>query len=236
MIKVSIYSVTGNAFCNKTVPQWKELINRFPKLPKGGHYLPRTCVPQHHVAIIVPYRDRVEHLKLFLQHMHSYLQTKEVEYTIFIVEQVSICLSACLSVCLSDRPSVFRLSKIYLSIHLSIYAVCIYLYLDVSVCFLSFYVKCLLLFHFFSIYFQDNRMKFKKGLLMNAGFLEVSKRTSIKCFMFHDVDMLPLDYRIDYSCTKDTMWHPSIYIRQYNFRFVLLCFVIYSNSELVTAK
>lgn len=40
------------------------------------------------LAIIVPYRDRQEHLDVFVPHMHEFLKDKEINYTIFIAEQV----------------------------------------------------------------------------------------------------------------------------------------------------
>ena len=42
------------------------------------------------VAIIVPYRNRFEQLKIFLRHMHPFLQRQQLSYQIFIIEQVSV--------------------------------------------------------------------------------------------------------------------------------------------------
>jgi len=39
------------------------------------------------LAIIVPYRDRQEHLDVFVPHMHQFLKDKGIDYTIFIAEQ-----------------------------------------------------------------------------------------------------------------------------------------------------
>lgn len=39
------------------------------------------------LAIIVPYRDREEHLNTFVPHMHEFLKDKGIDYTIFIAEQ-----------------------------------------------------------------------------------------------------------------------------------------------------
>jgi hypothetical protein len=39
------------------------------------------------LAIIVPYRDREEHLNIFVPHMHQFLKDKGISYDIFIAEQ-----------------------------------------------------------------------------------------------------------------------------------------------------
>lgn len=39
------------------------------------------------LAIIVPYRDRQDHLDVFVPHMREFLKDKGIDYTIFIVEQ-----------------------------------------------------------------------------------------------------------------------------------------------------
>ena len=72
-----------------------------------------------------------------------------------------------------------------------------------------------------SLFFkQEQNVIFKKGLLMNAGFIEVSKSTDIPCYAFHDVDMLPMHTGISYNCMKGVMMHPARLVRQYNFSWV----------------
>lgn len=63
------------------------LFERFPTLHDGGFYTP-DCVPRQYVAIIVPYRDRVQHLRVFLNHMHNFLSQQHIAYDIFVVEQI----------------------------------------------------------------------------------------------------------------------------------------------------
>ncbi|CAN8001611.1 unnamed protein product [Ixodes hexagonus] len=57
------------------------------RLQPGGRWVPSWCSPASFVAILIPYRNRQEHLSLFLQHMHPFLQQQHLQYTIFVVEQ-----------------------------------------------------------------------------------------------------------------------------------------------------
>jgi hypothetical protein len=41
------------------------------------------------LAIIVPYRDRAEHLRQFVPHMRDYLTDAKLDYTIHIIEQTA---------------------------------------------------------------------------------------------------------------------------------------------------
>ncbi len=41
----------------------------------------------HKLAIVVPYRDRREHLDIFLPHMVAFLSNKNIDYKLFVVEQ-----------------------------------------------------------------------------------------------------------------------------------------------------
>ncbi|XP_026321376.1 beta-1,4-N-acetylgalactosaminyltransferase bre-4-like isoform X2 [Hyposmocoma kahamanoa] len=89
----------------------------------------------HSVAIFVPYRDREEHLAIFLRHIHPFLIKQQLEYGIYVIEQ------------LGNRD-------------------------------------------------------FNKGILYNAVFLEVQGLSPAgwDCYVFQDIDLLPLDLRNLYSC------------------------------------
>lgn len=73
-----------------TVPKVTQLEQRFSFLKPGGHYEPENCKAQKKIALIVPFRCRGEHLLLFLQHMHPFLKSQQIDYTIFIIEQDGI--------------------------------------------------------------------------------------------------------------------------------------------------
>ena len=53
----------------------------------GGSWAPCECVPRQNLAIIIPYRDRLQHLKVFLNNIIPFLQFQRQAFTIFIVEQ-----------------------------------------------------------------------------------------------------------------------------------------------------
>ena len=54
----------------------------------GGHWKPKECHAHTKVAIIVPYRDRDAHLRVFLNHMHNFLMKQSIDYAIYIIEEV----------------------------------------------------------------------------------------------------------------------------------------------------
>uniref|UniRef100_A0A182WCN3 Galactosyltransferase N-terminal domain-containing protein n=1 Tax=Anopheles minimus TaxID=112268 RepID=A0A182WCN3_9DIPT len=59
------------------------------KLQPGGQYVPPDCTARNRVAIIVPYRDREQHLPVFLKNIHALLMKQQLEYGIYIVEQTA---------------------------------------------------------------------------------------------------------------------------------------------------
>ncbi len=76
---------------------------------------------------------------------------------------------------------------------------------------------------------QSNDQPFNKGILMNAGFLEImrlqSSQINLKnvtfsfdCVVFHDVDLLPEDDRIMYSCPFYKPRHLSVAIDKYKYK------------------
>lgn len=44
-------------------PSLEEIRNKFPDLLPGGEWQPSDCVPNDHVAILIPYADRPLHLR-----------------------------------------------------------------------------------------------------------------------------------------------------------------------------
>lgn len=53
----------------------------------GGHWFPTRCQADQRLAVIICYRKREQHLKIFLDNIHPFLQQQNLDYTIFVVNQ-----------------------------------------------------------------------------------------------------------------------------------------------------
>ncbi|XP_041982019.1 beta-1,4-N-acetylgalactosaminyltransferase bre-4 [Aricia agestis] len=142
----------GPVSVNKTEVELDWVEKKYPEVHRGGRYSPPNCTARHKVAIIVPYRDRQQHLAIFLNHIHPFLMKQQIEYGIFIVE-------------------------------------------------------------------QEGTSSFNRAKLMNVGFVESQKQKAggWGCFVFHDIDLLPLDSRNLYSCPRQPR-HMSASIDKLNFK------------------
>lgn len=70
----------------------EEVVGQNPGLLPGGASRPDACTARHKVAVVVPYRDRQTHLIQLLSHLHPMLQRQQLDYRIYVVEQVrSLC-------------------------------------------------------------------------------------------------------------------------------------------------
>ncbi|KAJ8382289.1 hypothetical protein SKAU_G00030670 [Synaphobranchus kaupii] len=58
-----------------------------PNLRDGGRFRPSGCVALRKVAIIIPFRNRDEHLKFWLHYLHPILQRQQLDYGIYIINQ-----------------------------------------------------------------------------------------------------------------------------------------------------
>lgn len=118
----------------------------------GGKWSPNDCEPEFRIAIIIPYRDRLDHLKLFLKNMHPFLIKRKTSYGIYLIEPLP-------------------------------------------------------------------NLAFNRGLLMNAGFIEALKDTNQlwDCFFFHDIDMLPEDERLIYTCDREMPIHYAVAVSKFGY-------------------
>lgn len=80
-------NLTGPIRVLKDSPSFDELEKIFPMLEPGGHYRPQECQARDRVALIVPFRDRAQHLRTLLLNLHPLLQRQQLDYGIFVIEQ-----------------------------------------------------------------------------------------------------------------------------------------------------
>ncbi|TWW53804.1 Beta-1,4-galactosyltransferase 1 [Takifugu flavidus] len=130
---------------------WNEVRRKISTpLQDGGRHKPADCVSKHKVAIIIPYRNRHEHLKHLLFYLHPMLVRQQLDYGIYVINQ--------------DGEGVFNWAK-----------------------------------------------------LMNVGFAEALKDYDYECFVFSDVDLVPMDDRNLYRCFESPR-HLSVTIDKFNFQ------------------
>ncbi|UJR14772.1 hypothetical protein I4U23_001760 [Adineta vaga] len=79
----SLYKVT----VDKTIYSFDIIEEHHKDIDSGGHWFPKTCRTEQRLALIICYRNREFHLKLFLDNIHSFLQKQQLDYTIFVVNQ-----------------------------------------------------------------------------------------------------------------------------------------------------
>lgn len=120
-----------------------------PPLQLGGRYKPKECIPHQKVAIIIPFRNRHEHLIHWLYYLHPILIRQQQDYGVYVINQYG--------------DGVFNRAK-----------------------------------------------------LMNVGFVEASKDYDYDCFVFSDIDLVPLDDRNLYKCF-DNPRHLAVAMDKFNF-------------------
>lgn len=83
----SFYFPVGPVLVIKTPPELSVMEKNFTEVRPGGRGFPTNCNTSHHVAIIIPYRNRPQHLQTLLYNLHPILLRQQIDYQIFIVEQ-----------------------------------------------------------------------------------------------------------------------------------------------------
>lgn len=59
-----------------------------PNVQHGGRFKPKDCLALQKVAIIIPFRNRDEHLKYWLYYLHPILQRQQLDYGVYVINQV----------------------------------------------------------------------------------------------------------------------------------------------------
>ena len=72
-----------------------------------------------------------------------------------------------------------------------------------------------------SFFRQAGETSFNRGMLLNIGFKEALRFNNYKCFVFHDVDLMPENDRNKYSCPSSPR-HLSVAVDTFNYRQVHL--------------
>uniref|UniRef100_A0A672JWW2 Beta-1,4-galactosyltransferase n=1 Tax=Sinocyclocheilus grahami TaxID=75366 RepID=A0A672JWW2_SINGR len=121
-----------------------------PQLGMGGRYKPNDCVALQKVAIIIPFRNRGEHLKYWLHYLHPIIQRQQLDYGIYVIQ-------------------------------------------------------------------QDGEGTFNRAKLLNVGYVEALKEYDYDCFVFSDVDIIPMDDRNTYKCSSQPR-HLSVSMDKFRFR------------------
>lgn len=83
-----MYIAEGTIYPQLDSVSFDEMISNFTWLIHGGLYMPTKCKPRESVAILIPFRDREEHLRILLNNLHPVLYRQQLKYTVYIVEQV----------------------------------------------------------------------------------------------------------------------------------------------------
>ncbi|XP_075745827.1 beta-1,4-N-acetylgalactosaminyltransferase bre-4-like isoform X2 [Rhipicephalus microplus] len=131
---ISPYLV-GDIPIRMNVPSLEVAEKEFPDVMPGGHFQPKECTSRHRVAILVPYRNRTEHLRIFTYNIHRVLSRQQIDYGVFIIE-------------------------------------------------------------------QGDNAGFNRAKLFNVGYVEATALYDYQCFIFHDIDMIPIDDRNVYTCPE----------------------------------
>lgn len=72
-----------------------EVRRQNPAVERGGRFKPSQCEALQKVAIIIPFRRREEHLKYWLHYLHPILQRQQLDYGVYVINQVPPHVHTC---------------------------------------------------------------------------------------------------------------------------------------------
>ncbi|KAJ0069001.1 hypothetical protein NL108_015786, partial [Boleophthalmus pectinirostris] len=134
----------------KPGPSLEQVKKDNPRITSGGRFKPPDCEALQKVAIIIPFRNRDEHLKYWLYYLHPILQRQQLDYGVYVIN-------------------------------------------------------------------QDGDATFNRAKLLNIGYTEALKEYDYECFVFSDVDLIPMDDRNTYKCFNQPR-HLSVSMDKFGFR------------------
>lgn len=56
-------------------------------LDEGGWWSPSDCCPQHHVSVVIPFRDRDHHLPILLRQLVPIMRRRKYHFRVFVMDQ-----------------------------------------------------------------------------------------------------------------------------------------------------
>ncbi|XP_078070295.1 beta-1,4-galactosyltransferase 1 [Mustelus asterias] len=121
-----------------------------PLVREGGRFTPVECTALQKVAIIIPFRNRLQHLNYWLYYLHPILQRQQLDYGVYVIN-------------------------------------------------------------------QHGEDTFNRAKLLNVGFTEALKEYDYNCFVFSDVDLIPMDDRNIYKCYSQPR-HLAVSMDKFGFR------------------
>ncbi|KAF0036185.1 hypothetical protein F2P81_011497 [Scophthalmus maximus] len=65
----------------------RSLLESEPNMAPGGYWKPKDCLPRWKVAILVPFRNRHEHLPILFRHLVPVLRKQRLQFAFYVVEQ-----------------------------------------------------------------------------------------------------------------------------------------------------
>ncbi|KAI2657050.1 Beta-1,4-galactosyltransferase 1 [Labeo rohita] len=199
-----------------------------PGLQPGGRFKPADCIAQQKVAIIIPFRNRDEHLKYWLYYLHPILQRQQLDYGVYVINQATSSDSIVDFVCSSrtSAPQFIQGSSFE-------FAVC---YKREDCCSLSgargltdssgllrlrpslnFIAQAQVPPWCSSEEEKGGEETFNRAKLLNVGYAEALKEYDYNCFVFSDVDLIPMDDRNIYKCYNQPR-HLSVSMDKFGFR------------------
>ncbi|KAM7379510.1 hypothetical protein PAMP_005056 [Pampus punctatissimus] len=192
-----------------------------PNVTDGGRYTPPDCRPRWKVAIIIPFRHRENHLKYWLHYLHPILRRQRIDYGIYIINQNFV---------FTHVPFYTeKVSSHWMVFH---YVTSQQTLLDASEmrnevlfqsaaeqhvitgCCVDVALICGYRLHKGGMLGEDT---FNRAKLLNVGYTEALKDAEYDCFIFSDVDLIPMDDRNLYHC-YDQPRHFAIAMDKFGFR------------------
>uniref|UniRef100_A0A8C3QTK4 Beta-1,4-galactosyltransferase n=1 Tax=Cyanoderma ruficeps TaxID=181631 RepID=A0A8C3QTK4_9PASS len=70
-----------------TMEDIHQFFSKDPSIKLGGHWKPSDCLPRWKVAILIPFRNRYEHLPVLFRHLIPMLQRQRLQFAFYVVEQ-----------------------------------------------------------------------------------------------------------------------------------------------------